>query len=310
MDRPPPLHPSPSLYYLRTFQAVATERSFTRAARALDLSQPAVSAHIRSLEQYYGTKLLETRSRRVHLTAEGAALYAYTRRAFNLIHLAGEAVAATRRAETGVLRLAASATVGIYLLPTVLGRFSREHPSVEIDVVIGSTADVAAGVLAENAPFGLVEAPVSHPDLVLQPIGHDDMVLVAPPGHALAQGQAARPADLTGRPLLRRESGSGSRALVDAALQRAGIVMPTQMQLGSPEALKQAVLAGLGLAWVPRLSITRELARGELAVISVANCSVPRTLSLLTRRDTRLATVVAPFLALVRTTAAALGTAP
>ena len=236
--------PAPSLYYLRTFHAVATERSFTRAGRSLDLSQPAVSAHIRTLERYYQGKLFETRQRRVHLTAEGKALFEYTTRVFNLLDEASRSVAATQRAERGLLRLGASPTVGAYLLPSLLGAFKHAHPGVEIAIAIGTSAEIVANVVADGLPLGLVEAPVSHQDLTIDPLGEDEMVLVVPPDHWLARRAEVDARELADVPLLRRETGSGTRALVDTALQRAGVSPPTLMELGSPEALKQAVLAG------------------------------------------------------------------
>src|ERR1051325_10198088 len=151
-----------SLYYLRTFQAVASEHSFTRAGRKLGLSQPAVSQHIRALEQSFGgAPLFEGRQRRAHLTAAGQALFAYTQRVFNLLDEADRVLAATRNAEVGVLRLAASPIVGVYMLPPLLGALKRDRPEVEINVRIGTSADVVADVVAEVVPFGIVEAPVT-----------------------------------------------------------------------------------------------------------------------------------------------------
>jgi DNA-binding transcriptional LysR family regulator len=292
--------PIPSLYYLRTFHAVATERSFTRAGRQLDLSQPAVSAHIRALERYFSGPLFEMRQRRVQLTAAGEALFGYTQRVFSLLDEATRTVAATRRGETGILRLAASPTLGVYLLPPLLGRFKRDHPDVDIDVAIAPTADIVARVVADRAPFGLVEAPVSHRDLVVEAFLEDEMVLVAPPDHPLAHRAEVAPAELGTVPLMRREADSGTRVIVDAALQRAGVNPPTLVQLGSNEALKQAVLAGVGLAWLPRLSVMRELTSGELRPIRLTGLTVGRTLSVIRRRDTPLSPIGHSFLEQVR----------
>src|SRR5262245_25387053 len=113
----------PTLYYLHTFHVVASERSFTRAARALDLSQPAVSAHIRALEHYYNARLFEVRQRRTHLTAAGEALFAYTVRVFHLLEEASQVLQATRIGQRGLVRFGASTTLGNYLLPIVVGSF-------------------------------------------------------------------------------------------------------------------------------------------------------------------------------------------
>lgn len=292
--------PAPSLYYLRTFHAVASERSFTKAGRALSLSQPAVSAHIRTLERYFGGPLFQTRHRRVYLTAEGEALLLYTRRVFNLLEEASRAVAATRRSERGLLRLGASTTVGVYLLPRVLGEFALVHQRIEVDVAIGTSTEIIARVLAEDVPFGIVEAPIRHRDLDVQPIGQDHMVLIAPADHALVQYGCLEPRQLAEVPILRREAGSATQSLVDAALERIGINPPTLMVLGSAEALKQAVLCGIGIAWVPHMTVSRELQIGELVAVPIADLAIARVRSVVLPHGAQLAPAAAAFLEMVR----------
>jgi DNA-binding transcriptional LysR family regulator len=283
-SRPPPV-----LYYLHTFDVVARERSFTRAARSLDLSQPAVSAHIRALEHYYGVRLFEVRQRRTHLTAAGEALFAYTSRVFHLLDEASQVLEATRSGQHGVLRFGASTTLGNYLLPLVLGGFARAHPGIRFDVAIGTSGDVLAWVKADRVQFGFVEAPVQDADVVeIDPIGQDELVLSAAASHRLARQQRVTPASLVSYPILRREATSGTQQLVDTELARAGATSPTLLVLGSTEALKQAVLEGVGLAWLPRLAILHELARGELAAISVEGLAICRTLSVIRMRGARL----------------------
>lgn len=295
-----PEHPSPSLYYLRTFHAMAIERSFTRAGELLHLSQPAVSAHVRILERYYRTRLVAIRHRRVYLTAEGEALFSYTERVFHLLREADQAVDATRRAERGFVTLAASTTVGNYLLPPLLGILSRAHPSVEVDVRIGTTADAVQRIRAEDVPFGLVEAPVNHRDLAVEAVGEDEMVLIAAPSHRWARVRRVDPTELREEPLLRREARSGTQVIVDVALEQAAAAMPTAMVLGSTEALKQAVLAGLGVAWVPRITVLRELSERQLMAVPVAGVSVRRTLSLVRLHGVKLSPASEVLLDLVR----------
>src|SRR5438067_4747708 len=174
------------LYYLRTFDVVASRRSYTGAARELHLSQPAVSAHIRALERHYGARLFETRHRRVYLTPEGEALRAYSERIFNLVHDAGRAVAATRGLEQGRLTVGASTTVGVYLLPGVLSAYATAYPGVQVSLLVGTTAQVVEHVVAERAPVGLVEAPVERRGVDVRVFGHDDLVRIAPPEHPWA----------------------------------------------------------------------------------------------------------------------------
>jgi DNA-binding transcriptional LysR family regulator len=289
----------PSMYYLHTFHRVAVERSFTRAARQLHLSQPAVSAHVRALEQYYGGPLFQVRHRRVYLTAEGEALFAYTDRIFNLLQDAERAVAATRTLERGALVLAASTTIGNYLLPSILRRFAKAHPGVQIDLAIGTTAEIVARILAEQAPLGLVEAPVSDPALEVQAIGEDEMVLIARPEHPWARQGTIQPADLHGALVLRREATSGTQQFVDLVLERAGATMGTAMVLGSTEALAQMVLMDGGVAWVPRIAVARELAAGDLAVVRVADVDPRRSLWSVMLRGVHLPPATAAFRQLV-----------
>jgi DNA-binding transcriptional LysR family regulator len=147
-------------------------------------------------------------------------------------------------------------------------------------VSIGTTADIVARVLADQVPFGLVEAPVSRPGLEVRTFAEDEMLLVAPPRHPWAHAGVLPPAALNGARLLRREPGSGTQAFVDHMLERSGVVMETSMILGSAEALKQAVLAGIGVAWIPRITAARELAAGHVVAVPVEGLALRRALSL------------------------------
>ena len=290
---------APNLYYLRTFHVVAAERSFTGAGRRLHLSQPAISAQIRALERHYRARLFDIRHRRVFLTAEGEALLPYADHIFRLIREADTAVAAVQGLQRGYLAFGASTTIGNYLLPPIVAQFAAAYPGIRVDVTIGTTADIVARIVADALPFGLVEAPVIHPQLRARSFGQDDMVLVAPPGHAWVVAGGAQPDDLRDTPLLRREATSGTQALVDRALERAGISMSAATVLGSTEALKEAVLAGLGLAWLPRIAVTRELIAGDLAIVPVPAVDLHRTLSIVAPHDRTLSIAEQAFLRLI-----------
>src|SRR5581483_12021678 len=267
-----------TLEALLTFHAVAMLRSYSRAAQVLQLSQPAVSARIRALERHYGAPLFAVRHRRVYLTAEGQTLLEYTQRIFNLLRRAEREVAATRALGHGRLSLAASPTIGGYLLPPLLREFSRRYPTIQAAVYVGTSAEVLARVVAEQEPVGLVEAPVSHPAVEVTPFAEDELVLVAPPDHPWARRGSVSLEELRDARLLRREAGSGTQALVDAALARAGITVQTAMELGSTETLKQAVMAGLGVTWLSRAVVARELAAGDLAAVRTPALDLRRLL--------------------------------
>jgi DNA-binding transcriptional LysR family regulator len=280
--------PASTLYFLRTFHTVAVLHSYTRAAEALHLGQPAVSAQIRSLERHYGAVLLQTRGRRAYLTSEGEALWSYADRVFNLLRAVPAAVKASQTGDWGRLALGASTTIGVYLLPRILGQYAAAHSAVRVELAVGTTADIVGHVLSERVAFGLVEAPVHHAQLEVRTIGSDDLILIAPPDHVLCRAGRVDGEALKAVPLLRRESGSGTQALVDATLRQAGIVMATDMILGSTEALKQAVLARVGIAFVPLSTVARELATGELTMLAVEGVQLRRELSVVSPIGLRL----------------------
>jgi len=230
----------------------------------------------------------------------GAALCAYTKRVFNVFEEPGLEVWATLRGKRGVLKLGASTTLGVYLLPSVLSEFVASHADVEVDIAIGSSAEVIGWVRSDDVSFGLVETPVSCRDLDVQPVGEDEMVLIAAPGHTLTQHGVLEAPELTAVPILRREAGSDTQAMVDAALERAGVRPPTLMHLGSTEALKQAVQARIGVAWVPRVSVLHELCTGELVRVAVPAISIRRRHFLVQWKGARLAPLGEAFVDLVR----------
>jgi len=252
------------------------------------------------LERHYGTPLFAVRHRRVYLTDEGAELYEYAERVFHLLDNAEQIAATTDAPAPGRLVLGASTTIANHLLPPVLGCFARAHPDVRVAVAVGTSAQTIACVQAGEVPFGLVAVPVSHADLAVQPFATDEMVLIVLPEHPWASETALPLEALHGAPFLRREPGSATRALVDSRLARVGVTVATAMELGSTEALKEAVLADAGVAWVPRLTVLRELAAGALVAVPVPGVDLRRPLSVIAPHGARLAPIADTLLQLLR----------
>lgn len=294
-------HPAPTiLYYLKTFHAVADQRSFTRAGARLHLSQPAVSAQIRALERHYGGPLFEVGNRQVRLTPEGEALLPYAERVLSLLREADGAVAATRGLERGRLVMAASTTIGNYMLPPLVRTFTRTYPGLEVEVLIGTTLQVAELVASERAPFGLVEASVDRDDLVAEPFGEDEIVLIAAPRDLPARCTRLTVDELRRINILVREPGSRTRVLIEAELHRAGLSLSNRTVLASTEAIKEGVLAGMGMAWVPRTAVAREIAAGELRVVEVDGIAITRTLCILRPLGRALRCASAAFVRMIR----------
>lgn len=285
------------LPYLRTFHVVATELSFTRAARVLALSQPAVSAQVHALEHVFGVSLFQIQRRRAFLTPEGQALLTYTERIFHLVGEAEHAIAATHDLERGRLTCAASPTIGIYLLPPILGKFHDKYPGIRVQLNIADSEEIVTQVRASRIPFGLIEAVVTEQEEIeVRPFATDDLVLIAPADHPWAIAGHVSRSQLQSMPILSREPGSGLRLLVDRLLAEAGMSPETAMELGTTEALIAAVRAGIGLAWVPRITVARNAELGELGVVEVAGMEMRRTLSVVMLRGVRLSGVAEAFL--------------
>ncbi len=278
-----------NLQALRVFVAVVDQGGFSRAAAVLHLSQPAVSKAVGGLEREVGLPLLERGARGlgapgVRVSAAGAVLHARARELFAVERSAEEELRALRGLDAGVLRVGASTTVATYFLPPLLGAFHAQHPGVALRVTSANTRAVAQLLLQRRLDVALVEGPVRHPRIDVVPWREDALVVIAPPGHPLAGGGRVTADALAREPFILRERGSGTRAVAEAAFRDRGITPPVALTLGSTEAIKQAVIAGLGLAVVSEAAVGDHLAAGALVRVPVDAWNVRRALTLLRLR--------------------------
>lgn len=256
-----------NLNQLRVFAAVADQGGFSRAAAVLRLSQPAVSKSVRELERQVKLPLLERAGRASRLTPAGRALATRARELFSVEASAEEELRALRGLESGSLRVGASTTIATYVLPSILARFREAHPGVALRVVSANTRAIARQLLERRLDVALVEGPVAHERLDVIAWRDDELVLIAPWGHPLTRRRTVRAPDLAAVRLIVREPGSGTRDVAERALAEQGVHLPVALQLGSTEAIKQAVAAGLGLAIVSRAAAADQLALGRIATV-------------------------------------------
>lgn len=286
-------------YRLTVFRAVARRQHFSRAADDLDLSQPAVSKHIRLLEAEWGVQLFHRLGSRVELTDAGRILADYAERVAVLTEETRRVLAEMAGLQRGYLRLGASTTPGLYLLPEILARFQARYPGVEVTLAISNSADVARRVLDAEFDLGFVGAPAAAPGLQVRPFAEDEIILIVPPGHALVQQRALAPEIFAGATLILREAGSGTRQLVEAHLAQWGLRPKRVLELPGCEAVKRAVAAGLGIAWISRRAIALEIAHGLICAPDIPTLRISRHLCALTRKDARPTAASLAFLALV-----------
>ena len=293
---------------LALFRAVAEAGGFSRAAEVVRVSQPAISMQVADLEGALGTPLFDRLPRGVRLTGAGEILLGYAQRIAALEEEAERAMRELRGLERGRLFLGASKTIGGYLLPAVLGEFRRRHPAVELRLTIANTDEIKTRLLDHTLDLGLTEGTrPGDAELDARVFYDDELIVIAPADHPFAANAPGkrRPRPITSRqlcaqPLVVREPGSGTRAVVDLALERVdAAVGRIALTLSSTEAIKRAVAAGMGLAVVSRLCVGLELADGLLVEVPTRDLKLRRPWYELTRRGRQPSPSVGAFKALL-----------
>jgi LysR family transcriptional regulator, transcriptional activator of the cysJI operon len=271
-------------FRLRVFRAVARHLNFRVAAEELLLTQSAVTQQIKALESELDVPLFDRAGGRVVLTPAGDALLPFAERLAELSAHAREAVAATSGGSAGRLSLGASQTIGQYLLPKLIAGFLQQHPKIEISVIGGNTQTILEALVEHRVQLCLIEGPPMRRDVQLEPFMEDHMVCVVPAGHEWAEAEIGFE-QLQEATLVARELGSGSRRIVEQALEKAGVEVKKLhlvMTFDSTEGLLSAVEAGLGIAFVSRWAVRNQLALGTLKVARVRGLNLARMFSLAT----------------------------
>ena len=258
---------------LQVFHAVAKHLSFTKAAEALFMTQPAVTFQIKQLEEHFNTRLFDRAHGRIALTSTGTLALEYAERILTL-----SAELETRLKEmsgqvAGPLLIGASTTIAEFLLPQVLGEFKTRHPAVVPRLFVANSEAVQARVAERTLDIGFIEGDSHLPSLVTDVCCDDELHVVCAPTHPLAQMKSVTPKSLTEHAYISREPGSGTREVIDHYLEKAGVppdALQMVMELGSPEALKGLVATGLGYAIMSRATVAKETQLGQLVQIPLS----------------------------------------
>lgn len=267
-----------NLNQLAIFHAVAKENSVSRGAERLHISQPAVSKQLREFEKSLGVALFHRLSSGVRLTEAGELLRDYATRIFGLETEAEHALDELRVLDRGRLVVGASSTIGTYLLPQVCSQFGQQYPKIELHLEIANTEEVQRRLIANSVDVALTEGLVLFPEIETDAFAFDEIVLVAAPNHVLLENPSVEIGELLQYPLILRERGSGTRAVVQEAFAARGIFLQPSMSLGSTVAILRAVAANVGIAWVSRLAIENELQQGALKIVAVNDFKIIRAL--------------------------------
>jgi DNA-binding transcriptional LysR family regulator len=279
-----------TLAQLRVFDAVAKNSSFSRAAEKLSVTQPYISGQIAGLEARLGVTLFNRVGRRAYLSEAGKLLTPYAENVLNTLNEAQQSLQDYSGLVTGHLVIAASSTPGTYLAPRLLGQFLADYPGVQITLQILDRMQVEQTILKQEAEIGIV---ASHPDsseLSVEPLGLDEMVLVVGSNHPWVNRASIDIHELRQERLISRERTSGTRIRVDQEFSRVGVEPRSSLELTNTEAIKEAVAAGLGVAFLSERAVRHEITSQRLIAVRLMGQKLTRPICLLMLQGRKLST--------------------
>ncbi len=283
-----------TLRQMKVFESVARNLSYTRAAAELFLSQPAVSMQVRQLERQLGVSLFERLGKRVHLTEAGREVYQYSRSVAQQLDEMETLLADLKGLNSGRLRISVASTAN-YFVPNLLATFHKRFPGVTVSLDV-TNRETLIGQLGDNTvDLVIMGQPPASLDVDAQAFMENPLVVVAPPGHSLARGKSVPLRRLQEETFLVREPGSGTRIAMERFFTERGIRLKTGMEVGSNEAIKQSVQAGLGLGLLSRATIEQELTLQRLIILQVAEFPIMRHWYIVHRHGKRLPAAAEAF---------------
>jgi len=283
-----------SLRQLKVFEAVARHLNYTRAAEEFFLTQPAVSMQVKQLEEQLGVALFEQLGKRIHLTEAGKEVLAYARTIGQQLDEMETVLNRMKGMQGGRLRISVATTAN-YFIPTLLGTFSRRYPDVTVSLDVTNRETLLRQLTENIVDLVIMGQPPNGLDVEAQAFLDNPLVVVAPLEHPLAKKKSIPLARLQEETFLVRESGSGTRIAMERFFNERGMRLKTGMEVGSNEAIKQSVQAGLGLGLLSRATIEQELALKRLAVLDVADFPIMRHWYVVHRLGKRLSAAAETF---------------
>jgi DNA-binding transcriptional LysR family regulator len=283
-----------TLRQLKVFEAVARHLNYTRAAEELHLTQPAVSMQVKQLEESLEVALFEQLGKRIHLTEAGRELLGYARTITQQLDELEGVLNRMKGLGGGRLRISVATTAN-YFIPTLLGSFSRRYPDVTVSLDVTNRETLLRQLAENTVDLVVMGQPPAEADVEAQAFMDNPLVVVAPPDHPLAKQKKIPLARIQEETFLVRESGSGTRIAMERFFSERGMRLKTGMEVGSNEAIKQSVQAGLGLGLLSRATIEQELTLKRLVVLDVADFPIMRHWYVVHRKGKRLSAAAEVF---------------
>ncbi len=286
---------------LQVFLSVAKHLNYTRAAEEVNLSQPSVSVRMRQLERDLGSKLFEQLGKKTALTEAGQLLLPYASRVIAAMDDARHAIDELQGLERGSLRIGASTTPGMYLIPRTLAHFKQRYPKIDVHLAVKDTRQIEEGVIRNEFDFGFVGGHLAGDEVDVLPWITDELKLIVPLGHRLAGKKNVKPQDLANEKFVLREEGSATRVVVAAHLRKLRIEPEAVMEIENPESVKKAVQSGLGIAFISAFAVEIELKAKTLVAVDIQNLRIRRELKIVYRKDKHLSRAARTFIEIART---------
>ncbi|GAC1542098.1 MAG: selenium metabolism-associated LysR family transcriptional regulator [Vulcanimicrobiaceae bacterium] len=290
-----------NLIQLETFRRLAHEQNFTRTAELLNLTQPAVTQHVRALQEHFSVKLVDLVGRKTVLTDAGRFLAARAETLLGNVAALEREMREFADVRAGELRIGATLTIGTYALPELVARFHAAYPAIRARVEIANTASMALAVKDGRVSLALVEGPLVDDDLDIERFADDELVLIVAPGHDLAKmRQPIHAKQLAGVPFVLREEGSGTRLQIERTLLAAGVAPDVALTLPTGEGIVRAVELGIGVAIISRLIAHAPVRDGRVAQLHIRGVTFTRTLRVVRLRRQTPSPAALAFTALLR----------
>jgi len=256
-----------NLNQLRVFYEAARAGSFTIAARNLFITQPAVTAQVKTFENQCNLRFFKKKGRRLHLTDEGKSLYEYARKIFEFEKEVENVLEEMRKLKRGILRLGTSKAYARYFMPFLISRFREAYPSIKVYLDEGSSLDMVGSLLGLKNEVAVIARVEDNPAVTFIPLSQEELVLILAPGHRLSNKKSVPPQELLEEPMIMKEIGSGTRKQVNDLFSRRRLVPNVLMETSNTEFIKQLVQRGDGISFVVREAVAAELKDKKLVTV-------------------------------------------
>ncbi|MGM0409339.1 MAG: LysR family transcriptional regulator [Bacillota bacterium] len=274
-----------NLRSLKIFKKVCETKNMTKAAKNLHMTQPAVSQTISNLEENLGVKLFERIKNHLELTYSGRVLCNYSQKITRMVNESEDMLNQIANLKKGRLRIGASMTVGTYLLPELINEFKKEHEELKMPLYINNTDHIVDHILNNNLDIAFVEGPFNSKEITTEVFRKDYLALISSPDYFLKSPDKINLEDISGEKFILREKGSGTRDLAKQRLEKSSINFEIKHVLNNFEAIKNALMANMGISILPKIAVREEMKRGELVEIDLDELGISRDFKIIYHSD-------------------------